>query len=92
MAYLQRHVVLVFDDMKIKEDLVHKKYSGAVISFVIKENVNNQLSELEETCKVEKPQHPKVPNRCLCSWPEGHSTWNFHMLISSQLTSPQIAP
>lgn len=89
---LQRHVVLVFDEMKIKEDLVYNKNSGEVIGFVNMGNVSDQLSELEEACKAEKPEHPKVANRCLCSWSEGFSnTWNFLMLISPQLTSPQIA-
>ena len=41
--------------MKIKEDLVYNKNSGEVIGFV---NFNDQLSELEEACKADKP--PKV--------------------------------
>ena len=62
---LQRHVVLVFDEMKIKEDLVYNKNSGEVIGFVNMGNVSDQLSELEEACKAEKPEHPKVAKQML---------------------------
>ena len=85
----QRHVVLVFDEMKINEDLVYKKNSGEVIGFVNMENVNDQLSELEEACKAEKPQGCKTDAGV---HGQGYSnTWNFLTLISPQLTSPQIA-
>ena len=43
-------MVLIFDEIKVKE----------VIGFVNMENFNDQLSELEEACKADKPQHPKV--------------------------------
>lgn len=39
----QRHVVLVFDEMKINEDLVYNKNSGEVIGFVNMGNVNTSF-------------------------------------------------
>ena len=62
---LQRHVVLVFDEMKIKEDLVYNKNSGDVIGFVNMGDVNNQLSQLEEACKSDKPRRPKIAKQML---------------------------
>ena len=56
---LQRHVVLVFDEMKIKKDLVFNKNSAEVIGFVNMGDMNNQLSQLE-ACKSDKPQRPKI--------------------------------
>ena len=38
---LQRHVVLILDEMKMKEDLVFNKISGEVIGFVNMGNVND---------------------------------------------------
>ena len=56
---LQRHVVLVFDEMKIKKDLVFNKNSAEVTGFVNMGDMNNQLSQLE-ACKSDKPQRPKI--------------------------------
>ena len=62
---LQRHVVLILDEMKVKKDLVLNNNSGEVIGFVNMGNVNDQLSELEQACKEEKPQHPKLAKQML---------------------------
>ena len=45
----QRHVCLVFDEVKIKEDLVYDKHSCQIIGFVNLGQVNNQLLELERS-------------------------------------------
>ena len=47
-------MVLIFDEMKVKQDLVYNKNSE-VIGFVNMGNFNDQLSELEEACKDDKP-------------------------------------
>ena len=49
----QRHVCLVFDEVKIKEDLVYDKHSCQIIGFVNLGHVNNQLLELERSEKGE---------------------------------------
>ena len=47
----QRHVCLVFDEVKIKEDLVYDKHLCQIIGFVNLGEVNNQLLELERSEK-----------------------------------------
>lgn len=47
----KKFVCLVFDEMKVKEDLVYNKHSGQLIGFMNIGDVNNQLLELEQTCK-----------------------------------------
>lgn len=44
----QRHICLVFDEVKIK-DLVYNKHSGNIIGFTNVGEVNNQLLAFEQT-------------------------------------------
>ena len=41
----QKLSTFVFDEVKIKEDLVYDKHSGEVVGFVNVGDVNNQLKE-----------------------------------------------
>lgn len=52
----QKHVCLVFDEVRIKEDLVYDKHSLQIIGFVNLGNVNNELLKLEhlESGKLEQ--------------------------------------
>ena len=43
----QKFVCLLFDEVRIKEDLVYDKHSSRIIGFINVGNVNNQLLELE---------------------------------------------
>lgn len=43
---LQNHVVLIFNEMKIKEDLVYNKNTGKVIGFVNIGDLNDQVLKL----------------------------------------------
>lgn len=63
---LQKHVVIAFDEMRIKEDLVYDKFSGEVVGFVNLGDVNNQLNAFENTCKPgSSTQHPEVATHML---------------------------
>jgi hypothetical protein len=42
------HFVLVFDEMKIKNELVYQKHSGQIIGYVNLGSVENQLMQLED--------------------------------------------
>lgn len=42
------------------EDIEHNKNSREVIGFMNMGDASNQLSELEQACKSDKPQHSKV--------------------------------
>ena len=48
-----KYVVLVFDEMKIREDLVFDKHSCELVGFVNLGEVNNILTEFERQCKGE---------------------------------------
>ena len=45
----QKYICLVFDEVRIKEDLVYDKHSSQIIGFVNLGNINNQLLELERS-------------------------------------------
>ena len=62
---IQKHVVVAFDEMRIKEDLVYDKHTGKVIGFVNLGDVNNQLSALEVACNSGKQQHLEVATHML---------------------------
>ena len=51
----RRYVVLIVDEMKIKEDLVYDKYAGHLIGFTSLGEVNDQLMKLEQVCASEPP-------------------------------------
>ena len=44
----QKHVVLMFDEMKIKEDLIYDKRSGELTGFVNLGDINNHLQYFEQ--------------------------------------------
>ena len=46
----EKYVALVFDEVKIKEDLVYNKHSGELIGFVNVTDINQHLSALEQAC------------------------------------------
>ena len=42
----QRYIALVFDEVKIKEDLVYNKHSGEMIGFVDLTDINAHLQDI----------------------------------------------
>lgn len=73
----KKHVVLVLDEMKMKESLV---YEGEVIGFLNLGDVNDRLAQLERNCSAEG-QHPPVANHVLAFLVRG---------ISSSLQFPYV--
>lgn len=53
---LNRYVILVMDEVHIKDDLVYDKHEGYLVGFVDLGNINNQLVEFENALAAEKPQ------------------------------------
>lgn len=49
-----KFVVLIFDEMKIREDLVFNKHSCELIGFVNLGEINNLLTKFERQCKKEQ--------------------------------------
>lgn len=58
-----RFVVLVFDEMKIREDLVYDKTGDHLHGFVNLGDVNNQLLELEKN--IDKDPHEQLATEML---------------------------
>ena len=53
----EKYVALVFDEVKIKEDLIYNKHSGELIGFVNITDINQHLSALERACSEEEDAH-----------------------------------
>ena len=51
MCINYRHVILLLDEMKVREDLVFDK-NGEVVGYVDIGDINNKLRELERSCKL----------------------------------------
>ena len=58
----KKHVVLLFDEMKVRESLVYDKHSAQVIGFVHLGDVDNQLSEFAQ----DSSKHPPIATHILC--------------------------
>ena len=60
-----RFVVLVWDEMKIKEDLVFNKHTCKLIGFTNIGDINAQLDKLEKECQSEPKAHSNVATHML---------------------------
>ena len=58
----QKCVVLVFDEMHIREDLVYDKHSGALIGFANLGEINSHLLEFERSVDVTAPHSEPLAN------------------------------
>lgn len=56
----ERLIVLLLDEMYIREDLVYNKQSGKLIGFVDIGEVNNHLLKYERVVKGEQPDTPPI--------------------------------
>lgn len=65
IADYQRHVCLVFDEVKIKEDLVYHKHTGELIGFTNIGDINEQLSAFEKACMSDSPPQPQLATHML---------------------------
>ena len=57
LAEHQKYVALIFDEVKIKEDLVYNKHTGEMIGFVNVTDINHHLAAFERHCKKDTPCH-----------------------------------
>lgn len=53
----ESYVALIFDEVKVKEDLVYDKHSGELIGFVNITDINNHLLALEKACEDEENEN-----------------------------------
>ena len=60
----RRFVSVIFDEMKVKQDLVYDKYSGHIVGFVSLGSVNDELSKLGSNC-INGVEHPPIAKQLL---------------------------
>ena len=58
----QKYVVLVMDEMHIKEDLVYDKHSGELVGFVNLGETNNRLIQFERQVESSTCEHEPLAN------------------------------
>ena len=56
------NVILLFDEMKVKEDLVFDKHTCELIAFADLGEINNILDRLEHHCGTDKNDSPFTEN------------------------------
>ena len=61
----EKNVVLVFDEVKIKDSLVYDKHGVRIIGFVDVGNINNELLSFERSCQDSSPVQPQVAKHML---------------------------
>lgn len=64
----QKCVVLILDEMHVREDLVYEKHTGALIGFTDFGDINNHLLQLERSLD-EKSANEPLANGFYGSWP-----------------------
>ena len=58
----QKHIVLLMDEMKVKESLDYNKQSLETVGFTDIGEINNQLAELERVCNDTDKIHKPIEN------------------------------
>ena len=77
-----KYVVLLLDEMKLKEGLVYDKYSCKVVGFAELDEVDNQLSLMEQS---PTSNTPPLATHLLTVMVRGlFTSCRFHMLIFQQ--------
>lgn len=64
IPFWYRYVVLIIDEMKIRDDLVYDRSGSHLLGFVSLGDVNNQLLELEQQVLGDKP-HDHIATQML---------------------------
>ena len=68
---LQTYIVLMFDEMKVKEDLVYDKRTGELIGFVNLGDINDHLQHFEQTLSSDISDQPNLASSML-EFPYAH--------------------
>ena len=67
LTSIHRFVVLVFDEMKIREDLIFDKMTGEITGFVYygEENLHVRFNELQRNCQNQNQDKREVVTHML---------------------------
>ena len=61
----EKYVALIFDEVKVKEDLVYNKHSGELVGFVNITDINQHSTALERACSTEDEHIPQLATHML---------------------------
>ena len=88
-----RYVVLMWDEMKIKEDLVFDKHTCELIGFAKAGEIITTLTVLSDSVTIQlKMGTQTLPLTCLCLWLGGLlRVWNS-LMLNFPLEMPQLIP
>ena len=89
----QKYIGLIFDEVKVKENLVFNKHSGELIGFLDIGEVNNQLVQFEEACKDVAKRKPLLATHMIVFMVTGllsHLTFAYAQFPSLSVTSDQL--
>jgi hypothetical protein len=90
----RRFVSVIFDEMKVKQDLVYDKHSGQIVGFVSLGSVNDELSKLENNC-INGVEHPPIAKQLLVFMVRGlfsHLTFPYMHFGTRGITGATLFP
>ena len=88
VAEWQKYVVLIYDEMYVRENLVYHKATDEVVGFVDLGDINNHLAQLERSCQAPAASfaQPELGAKMLCFMVRGlFIRSQFPMLLSCAL-------
>ncbi|SMN01866.1 hypothetical protein SPONN_135 [uncultured Candidatus Thioglobus sp.] len=90
----RRYVSVVFDEMKVKQDLVYDKHSGHIVGFISLGSINDELAKLENGC-VNDVEQPPIAKQLLVFMVRGlfsHLTFPYMHFGSRGVTGAILYP
>ena len=91
IATIHRFVVLAFDEMEVREDLVFDKETGDIIGFVDygEESLDVRFNELQEKCRNRNPEKQEMATHMLTMMVRGLS-FRLNLSIAQFATTGQL--
>ena len=96
LAEWQKHIGLVFDEMKIKEGIVYDKHCCEILGFINLGGVTNQLLEFEKLCDGEDASYiPPVAKYICCFMIRGifmNINFPYAQFATTSISSDELFP
>eukprot|EP00111_Clytia_hemisphaerica_P004585 TCONS_00013167-protein len=92
---LKRNVVILFDEMKIKADLIYSRSTGKLVGFTDMGNVNEEIRKLQDKCNEKEPHQRELTRYVNVYMARGIFTklkYPFGFFGSQGFTSDQLYP
>ena len=87
----QKHIVLIYDEMHVREKLVYHKATGELVGFVDLGDINNHPAQLERSCQAPAISFSQleVGTKILC-YVVFHGSWSLHAFAVSLCCFPML--